>query len=201
MKIIDIMLDIETLGKQDNTAIFQIYAKAIDRETYETISDIELKIDIHSIKPELIEMDTLYWWTQGNPELFKQLTEVTDAHVEEKFAAVDLYWWIDSLKYKNMTSDKRNDIYLWGNGSVFDNIKIKNFLKRNGFEYPIFYKNDQDLRTHLRTASLVSGLSEDEIKKQCEVEGATDHDAKDDVQYQINILKRCDELIFSKQID
>lgn len=198
---IDVMLDIETLGKQDNTAIFQIYAEAFDRKTFKTISSIELLIDITTINPSLIEMNTLYWWTQNHPELFKQLTTVTDKHISEGMAAAKLHMWLKyELPFEGTTAPDVNNIYVWGNGSVFDNIKIKNFLQRNSFDYPIFYKNDQDLRSVLRTASEVSGKSEEEIKKLAEFEGAVDHDAKDDVKFQINILKRCDELVFGKEL-
>lgn len=192
MNKIDIMLDIETLGKQDNTAIFQIYAKAFNRETFETVDEIELKIDINSIDPSLIEMDTLYWWTQNNPELFKELTTVTEKHVSEYDGATRLWQWLNiDIPLWKAEHTNRNELYVWGNGSVFDNIKIKNFIQRNGYSYPIFYRNDRDLRTLLETASIVSGLTEDEIKKQCEIEGAVNHNAKDDVEYQINILKYC----------
>lgn len=196
MTRIDIMLDIETLGKQDNTAIFQIYAKAVSRETYETVDEIELKIDINSIDPSLIEMDTLYWWTQNHPELFKELTAVTDDHMSEYDAATRLWQWLkNDISMFNQDHPNKNEVYLWGNGSVFDNVKIKNFLQRNGYSYPIYYRNDRDLRTHLESASMVSGYSEEEIKKQCEIRDAVAHNAKDDVDYQIEILKFCDRLL------
>lgn len=189
------MLDIETLGKQDNTAIFQIYMEAFERKTFAKIDAIELKIDLHTIDPSLIEMDTLYWWTQNHPELFKKLTTVTDAHVSEVLAAELLSQWIqDLLRLECDTFAHNNEVYVWGNGSVFDNIKIKNFMQRNSYNYPIFYKNDQDLRSVLRNAAMVSGKTENEIKKMAEFEGAVDHDARDDVKFQINILKRCDEI-------
>lgn len=194
---IDIMLDIETLGKQDNTAIFQIYMEAFNRDDFKTIDSVEVKIDIRKIDPALIEMDTLYWWTQNHGELFKQLTEVSEdglSHCTEFIAAHTIYHFLKDLK------GKCENLYLWGNGSVFDNIKIKNFLQRNGYDYPIFYKSDQDLRTTLRDASRVSGKTEEEIKKLAEFEGAVDHNARDDVKFQINILKRCDEILLGKEL-
>lgn len=190
---IDVMVDIETLGKADNTAIFQIYAEAFNRDTFETIDTLELKININTIKPELMDMDTLYWWTQNHGELFKKLTETTDEHTGEYHAAYQLARWFENLRFAYASGD--NDIYLWGNGSMFDNIKIKNLLTRNGEKYPIYYRNDRDLRTLIDCASRNSGLSEENIKELVTIGSEVQHDAKDDVAFQIRLLKKCYGLI------
>jgi len=197
---IDIMIDVETLGKKDNTAIFQIYAEAFNKESYEIIDTFEAFIDINTVDPKLIDMDALYWWTQNYPETFRKLTKVTNSHKSEGDVACDFYLWLSNLFRRGLSfGDLSNNLYIWGNGSVFDNVKIKNFLQRNGFEYPIFYRNDMDLRTILRLASEISGLEEEQIKKDCTDLEATSHDAKDDVKFQIRLLQLCENLIKEKQ--
>ena len=76
-------------------------------------------------------------------------------------------------------------VFLWGNGILFDNRIIKNKCKQFGFEYPIYYRNDMDVRTILEMAVFKEGLA-DQIAFRNTVEHIEPaHNAAIDVKNQI----------------
>lgn len=185
MKGIHIMTDIETLGIDSDTTIFQIAAAAFTFDNDEIIDRIDLKLDISTVDKMIVNGSTLKWWMETDAELLKQLFEegnLTEIEMLQSF--VD---WVNKF-------DKPR---LWGNGIIFDNRFIMDKLQQNGIKYPIYYKHDRDVRTILAIAADVSGLSESEISKQIEDENERAHNAIDDVTKQIRLVKHCYNIIKS----
>jgi hypothetical protein len=75
---IDIMTDIETLGKSNNTTVFQIAACAFDIETGKILSTFNQIANIERDKDILIDGGTLLWWLKTNKELLTELLDKGD---------------------------------------------------------------------------------------------------------------------------
>lgn len=184
------MVDIETLGKAADSTIFQIAAIAFDIRTGERYSQFNSIADIKKNKTMNVDGDTLKWWLNTDKELLTKLlnsgTQLSSEEVLEKF-----HNWIN----RHVTVVGRSNVYLWGNGILFDNKMIQYQMQEAGLEYPILYKNDRDVRTLLELASAKFGVSEREIKDMYEDDTLVEHDAIDDVIYQINLSVGCYRII------
>lgn len=184
MKGTHIMTDIETLGTSEGSTIFQIAAAAFNMETGEIKSEINLKMDISTTEDLNVDGDTLKWWLKTDKELLTKLLE--EGSLTEIEMMTQFNEWIES---------QEDQPKLWGNGILFDNQKIKHKLELLGLKYPIFYRNDRDVRTILALASAVSGISDYKIRENIEREEEVAHDAMDDVYKQIRLVCYCYELI------
>lgn len=184
----DIMVDIETLGTSADATIFQISAISFDIKTgtyYSTFNKIANIEDNHSLK---VDGSTLKWWLNTNKELLSELLNSGKGSSEDLLE--EFYGWLKSQ------SEDMKDVYLWGNGILFDNKMIQCQLEDEGWDYPIFYKNDRDVRTIVDLASVKLGISEKELKQKYEDNSLVEHNALDDVKYQINLVVGCyNELI------
>lgn len=186
MARVDVMLDIETLGKGLNPPILQVSAVVFNLETGEILDSnrFDQCIDITSCTN--IEGDTLAWWLNTNKELLGSLvntgkdSRLSEAQVIENFCA-----WLNSLKIDDTTV-----VYLWGNGVLFDNRIIEAKIAQYNLtkQYPIKYYNNLDVRTILELGAIKLGVtSQLAFKKTIENTG-TAHNALDDVYYQIKAV-------------
>lgn len=183
----DIMLDIETLGTDSHATIFQISAVSFDIETgvhYSTFNGIA---DIAKNKTLRVDGSTLKWWLNTDKELLTDLLNKGEESSDELLSK--FYSWLYS-----QSSDLK-DIYLWGNGILFDNKMIQEQLISIGLKYPIFYRNDRDVRTIVDLAGKKLGISEKELKEKFNDDTLVKHDAFDDVKYQINLVVSCYNLL------
>lgn len=183
----DIMVDIETLGNQTGSTIFQIAAVAFDIKTGKTIATFNKIADIEKNMFVHVTGSTIKWWLNTNKELLTDLLNKGKGSSEELLG--DFHKWL--------TSDNlQGDIYLWGNGILFDNKMIQYQFEEEGLNYPIFYRNDRDVRTIVDLAGAKLGLTERELKEKYRDSSLVEHDAFDDVKYQIQLVVGCyNELI------
>lgn len=179
------MVDLETLGIKDGSTIFQIAAASFDLKTGEIHSEIDLKLDISKVEDLKTDGSTLKWWLKTDKELLTKLLHEGELTEDEMFT--EFAEWLGQHK-----SPK-----LWGNGILFDNVKIKQKYESMGLDYPIYYQHDRDVRTILDLAASISGLSEREIRSNNKREDDHDHDAIDDVRKQIRLVHYCYNLIKS----
>lgn len=196
MKKIHIMTDIETLGLRNDATIIQIAGIAFDIETGEHISEFDMVADIS--KNEHMEVDggTLKWWLETDADLLKTLLNERGMVSSDDLIREFHEWLITRSKHPNY-----EDLVLWGNGPMFDNAKLKYHMERLGLEYPIHYKNDRDVRTILDLASAKAGVSESVIKSLIDSHDIREHDALDDVVYQIRLVNYCYiELVSGKKV-
>jgi hypothetical protein len=183
---IDIMTDIETLGTKSDSTIIQIAAIAFDMMTGDHIATFNETVDIE--KDDFLNVDgsTIKWWLNTNKELLHTLLS-GGKHSSEEVLEM-FHKWVMDLK-------EGNDVYLWGNGILFDNKMIQHQLEGNCLSYPIYYKNDRDVRTIVDLASAKLGISENELKERFNDDSLVEHDAFDDVKYQINLVRGCREIL------
>lgn len=184
---IDIMTDIETLGTKADSTVFQVSAIAFDITTGATFSTFDKIIDIKHEKM-IVDGSTIKWWLTTDSELMKQLI-LNENSEKGSIVFEDFRRWILS-----QTRDFK-DIYLWGNGILFDNNMIRTQMEKYGLEYPIFYQNDRDVRTILELASMKSGLTQKMIKESCKDKDEVMHNALDDCSYQVRLVCRCFDIL------
>jgi len=182
---LDIMCDIETLGKDSDTAIFQIAAAAFDIETGSIMYRFNEICNISNTKI-LVDGDTLKWWLNTDKELLTKL--LNQGNCSEKWMVEKFHDWITELQ-------KTHEVYFWGNGILFDNRLVKEKMASYGLQYPIFYRNDRDLRTLVEMASIKYDI---DPHNACKVENPEKHNAMFDVEHQIRVATYCWHLLMAK---
>lgn len=191
---VDIMVDIESLGKKIDSTIIQIAAISFDINTGKYISSFNQVVDLgRNSEPPNLDADTIKWWIETDVKLFAEL--ISNGTVSSSELFNNFYEWI-------VDQGKKKSVYLWGNGILFDNKMIQYQLENHhNLSYPIFYKNDRDVRTILELASKKSGVNEREIKERVKHfmidENLVEHNALDDVKYQIRLVTECYKTLIS----
>lgn len=185
---IDIMVDIETLGNKMDSTIIQLGAMAFDIKKGKTLHEFNQVADIEKNENRInVTGSTLEWWMRTNKELFSELLNSGEYSSEDLIRA--FHNWIKDIK--RIYGEGETDFYLWGNGILFDNAMIRHQMESLKLEYPIFYRNDRDVRTIVDLAGEKSGLSEKELKAKFNDESLVAHNAFDDVIYQIGLVSGC----------
>lgn len=180
----DIMVDIETLGTKSDSTIIQLSAVAFDIRTGEQLHTFNQVADItKNEQPLQVTGSTLQWWMKTNKELFATLLTEGKESSEDVLRA--FHAWVIGL------AKDPKELYLWGNGILFDNKMIQHQLENLGLSYPIFYRNDRDVRTLLELASVKMGISEQEIRERVQKKERVAHNAFDDVLNQIDLVVYC----------
>jgi len=185
----DIMIDIETLSTKDGASIFQIAAVNFNIVTGEVKSKINLIGDIAKYDTLSADGSTLKWWLDTDAELLRDL--LSRGTLSENAMLAAFHKW---LCVQSENGDMK-DVYLWGNGILFDNAKVKRAFEDNGFYYPINYANDRDVRTILELASLKTGLTREQIREVTADDTDILHDAYSDCLRQIRFVHHCYSLL------
>lgn len=175
---LDLMLDIETLGTENDTTLIQLACVAFDIRTGNIISEFNEFIDIS--KTELkVTGSTIKWWLKTDVNLFKSLIEkgnLPEREVFEKF-----YNWIKGLQ-------ETHSLYAWGNGLLFDLAIIKTKLIQYGFSYPISFKTERDVRTIVDLYCAKKGITEKQFKDIHKSNDLVAHNGLDDCKFQIRFV-------------
>ena len=178
---LDIMVDIETLGNKTDSTIFQIAAVAFDIETGRHFQYFHHIANIAENEKMNVTGDTLKWWLNTDKELLTKLLNKGEESSEE---LLRMFWnWMTGLVLDH-------DVYFWGNGILFDNKMIQHQLEALGLGYPIFFRNDRDVRTIVELAAIKLGTSEKDLRKKYYDKTAA-HDAANDVANQIRLVSAC----------
>ena len=188
-KRVDVICDLETLGTGYDATIIQIAAAAFNLTTGEIFETFNECVDITKGSINATGA-TIKWWLETNPELLKDiLNRGTQSEAE---VLKDFHDW---LIPDDFLQNEGFQVYFWGNGILFDNAIIRSHFEAIGLDYPIFFRNDRDLRTLLELASMKSGIPEKEIRHSCYDESAPAHDAMNDVKSEIAWAHKCYKLI------
>lgn len=149
------MIDLETLGTQENAVIasvgivifpddFSLNISPIDKFTVGGGSNTILNAPTAHVHLDwqqqvdagrTIDPSTFEWWLQQKTEAQNQL--VNSQKIGCKTAIKEIHSFL--VNNGAMTS--------WGNGSTFDNTLIRSFFKTFGYVYPISFRGDRDFRT------------------------------------------------------
>lgn len=197
MSRIDIMCDLETLGRKEDSTIIQIAAIAFNIYNGKELNVFNKNVDVKKCENINIEGSTLKWWIKSDKDLFFKL--IIEGTLSDKELLSEFYEWICNLKLQY------DEVFLWGNGILFDNKILQHQFESIGLKYPIFYRNDRDMRTLVELAAVKEGLkSEFEYREKYKLKNLRKHDAFDDVKQQISIIIKATKDILSiknKEVD
>lgn len=187
---VDVMVDIETLGQGLDATVFQIAGVAFDIKTGEEYSTFNMVADIE-IGTINVDGGTLKWWLKTDRDLLHKLLE-EHSGVSPREMLVNFYAWLNDL-----TEDNR-DLYLWGNGILFDNNILRHQIEGEVLKYPVFYRNDRDVCTILELASVKEGKSQWEIINRHVDDDSDVHDALNDARLQVRYVVDCYNTLVGK---
>ena len=167
--MIDVMLDLETIGTKPGSVILSIGACVfnlpfVESEFYCTINREDSVANGMTIDPS-----TLDWWQKQSPDARKVLDDTAGVGCGYPLAAglTAFQRWLSTLA-------PLKEIALWGNGSDFDNVLLAQAYAAAKMDYPIRYYNNRCFRT---LKNLGFAVNEPERK-------GTFHNALDDAKHQ-----------------
>lgn len=167
--MLDLMIDLETLGIDQGAPIIAIGAVFFNPKTGELGAEYSATIDFESACGRRTpSASTIQWWLMQSDDA---RAKVLNGDETMKHALEGLISFIDS-------NVKRSKVKPWGNGSTFDISILEDCFKDYYIDTPWQYRNIRDVRTVVDVADSI-GITRDMI----EFEG-TPHDALDDAKHQ-----------------
>jgi len=166
--MIDIMLDLETMGKGNNAAIAAIGAVNFDLTTGEIGEGFYEVVDLESSVAAggVMDVSTVLWWMQQSD------TARAEFKREGKHIQVALVLFQEYLR------SFKDEVSIWGNGAVFDNVILKSAYDRGHLTVPWKFWNDRCYRT---MRAMLPKVTLPEI-------AGTHHRAIDDARWQAQYL-------------
>lgn len=161
----NIMIDLETMGHNSNSAIVSIAAIPFDINTGEIAPAFVMNIDLDScLKAGLhVTAGTVWWWLAQSDKARQGIAE-NPSSLQSVLGLFKIFL------------EEHENASLWGNSARFDLGLLENAYNILGYETPWKFWNERCLRT-------LSSLSP-EIKKSITFEG-TEHNPVDDCLHQI----------------
>lgn len=185
-QIIDVMLDLETLGLGNSPVISQISAVAFDIETGDCFEEFNIKVSPQSCVALGLSIDagTVEWWlkqdqTVLNNVIVKSISEGLDI----KKTLEDFSFFLNELK---KTHDAK-ELRLWGNGTLADNKWIESAFDLAKLPKAFKYWEHSDVRTLVDLGVRITGMD----AKKATIFIGEKHNAIDDCKHQI---KYCSEI-------
>lgn len=163
-----VMLDLETFGNGNDAVIVSIGAVKFDEK--DILDEFHVGVDAESCTRLGLKIDanTIMWWM-----------DPARIHARQALLALQTVDLASALVGFSEWAGSGNGIAaIWGNGSTFDNVILRNAYAACGLEYPVTFWQDQCYRT-LKYRALGIGL----------VRQGTHHDALDDARCQAKHLQ------------
>ncbi|SNS22653.1 protein of unknown function [Anaerovirgula multivorans] len=174
----DIMVDIETLGNKPDSNIIQLAAATFDIRTGYVGRIFNECANITMNETMKTTGSTIKWWLNTNKELLQDILNRGSMSSDDLVRC-----------FCRWLNEQEGAVYLWGDGTLFDNNLIRTQMENLGLKYPINYRNDRDVRTILELAYTKVGKTREQFLARYENNNA--HDAIDDVLHQIEIVTDC----------
>ena len=136
MKYENVMIDLETMGTNNNAAIIAIGAVTFDFEGnigptfYETI-DLASSVENGGV----MDASTVLWWMKQSGDARKE------------FEREGLLEYVVLEHFQEFLAQFGSDVKVWGNGASFDNVILANAYTRWVMDKPWQYYNDRCYRT------------------------------------------------------
>lgn len=164
----DFMIDLETLGTNEDAHVLECSIVAFDFSTFETKKVLECRFGLDDQKGASVSQSTLRWWLKDKKETFDFLYQ-NPTHTFESF--------LKALNQLLSQTDKRS-LRIWSAGN-FDVPILNNALKRYGFDQEIPFWTTRDVR----------GFRDICQAKKYEIQQHIAHTAYDDCLRQIQYIK------------
>ena len=179
----NIMLDLETLGKDSNAVILSIGAVFFDPLTGETGAEFYQTVDLNdSLKYGKVDASTITWWMKQGYDA-KDIFEDEQASLLSE-TLLDFYTFVNL----DLPSEKEGSAVVWGNGPSFDNVILRNAYEacyeKTGLEAPWEYFNEGCVRTVVKLGRILLSI---DPKNTMEFSGTT-HNALDDANIKLDTL-------------
>lgn len=170
-----VMLDLETMGKGPRAAIVTIGAVFFNPMTGELGAEFEANIDLNdSARFGEMDPDTVLWWL-GQSDDARAALKPSGKHRKLNDALWGLYEWM-----LNGSEGNDGNLNVWGNGTSFDNVILRNACQQTREPHAWSYWNDRDVRTVVDMGRDLLGF---DPKKDMPFEGVA-HRALDDAKHQ-----------------
>jgi exodeoxyribonuclease VIII len=168
----DIMVDLETMDNVPSANIVSIGAVQCNLITGELGEEYYRVVDLEGQKGT-INSKTLYWW-MGQSDAAREAL-VVDGKLFVNDMCKTFSKWLLSI---DPSGEK---LKLWGNGASFDNAIIRQTYRYYGYELPIKFWNDRDMRT-------IVGFYPKQLQekwRRTTLRKGTHHNALDDAKQQV----------------
>lgn len=184
-----VMIDIETMGNENNSPILSLGLVQFNPYTGECLNESEINVLLESslsagAKPNA---DTILWWLNQSDEARKSLTETQkNAYsLEDALGEVSKF-----LKFSAMRAGVPiKELKVWGNGASFDLSIISNSYSLVGKKEPWMHYNERDVRTIVAFAP--------EVKNSLPFSGVR-HTVISDSKHQVGYVSKTLQLITIK---
>lgn len=137
--MLDVMLDLETMGNGPDAAIVAIGAVEFDidegligRKFYMPVS-LQSSVSLGGI----IDPSTVEWWMEQSDEA-RSMFKVPGVHIA--VALNEFSGWMGRR-------ENCEDVRVWGNGAAFDNVILASAYRRADIPRPWLFWNDRCYRT------------------------------------------------------
>ena len=139
--MVEIMLDLETMGQGPRAAITQIGAVVFNTDTQSIVGRFQRNVDLASSVACGGEMDasTVLWWLRQSDEAREAYKEVA-CHIRN--ALQDFREFIAPYE-----PAEREGLPVWGNGASFDNVILRGAYERIEMQTPWKFWQDRCYRT------------------------------------------------------
>ena len=166
--MLDVCLDLETMGTSTDSAIVAIGAIEFDMAAGKLGSSFYQNIHLADSVKHGRQMDpaTVLWWMSQSDEARRALM----------YSAEPLVHVLDEFEAGLHCCAPWDQVRVWGNGPSFDNAMLASAYKSVGKRVPWKYVNDRCFRT---ISALFPSITKDERK-------GTHHNALDDATWQAN---------------
>lgn len=146
---LEIMLDLEWMGKPPSAAITAIAAVAICRETLAVLGDFSIAVSLESSMSYgmTVDADTILWWLGQSKEAQAQFIDnssACDLHgaLLQLNSFIDHHIYSDPDAYRPLTK-------VWGYGATADNEVLKFAYAACGIGKPWSFRVDKCFRTRM----------------------------------------------------
>lgn len=146
--MLDVMIDLETMGTQPDAAIVAIGAVEFDAESGALGGVRYLPVDLASSVATggTVDPATVVWWTQQDEAVRRELWSTDCQPLTAALAALRVW-----LQWR----ENDRNVRIWGNGAAFDNVVLRGAYQRIGEPPPWQWRNDRCFRTLRKLLSWV----------------------------------------------
>lgn len=138
--MLDVMLDLETMGNGPQAAIVAIGAVEFDPAAQEIGRSFYRVVDLASSVRAggVMDAGTVMWWLGQSDEARRALLATDTVTLNE--ALREFYDWAGVCAHWK-------DLRVWGNGAAFDNVILASAYRACGLQLPWQFWNDRCYRT------------------------------------------------------
>ena len=148
----NLMIDLETMGKNKDAPIVSIGAVFFTPETGDIGQEFYTVVSLDSAMKQgaTPDGDTILWWLKQSSEARAAICIDDTLSISDALSELS--------HFINQHADNTKYLKVWGNGATFDNVILRGAYERAGQICPWAYWNDHDVRTIVTLGSSIGCL-------------------------------------------